>query len=60
MIFYFQLTAKHPINDIFLGSLEFFSDEFFQAEVVKAGGKAVPTGNFELAEALSLWCFKVK
>ncbi len=42
-----------------LGSLEFFSDEFFQAEVDTGNGKPVPSGNFELAEALSLWCFKV-
>ncbi len=42
-----------------LGSLEFFSDEFFQAEVQTGNGKPVASGNFELAEALSLWCFKV-
>jgi len=52
------LQARNNARIVFSGSLEFFSDEFFQAEVVKAGGKAVPTGNFELAEALSLWCFK--
>lgn len=44
---------------IFSGSLEFFSDEFFQAEIQTGNGKPVPSGNFELAEALSLWCFKV-
>jgi len=52
------LQARNNARVIFSGSLEFFSDEFFQAEVQTGNGKPVPSGNFELAEALSLWCFK--
>jgi len=52
------LQARNNARIVFSGSLEFFSDEFFQAEVQTGNGKPVPSGNFELAEALSLWCFK--
>jgi len=53
------LQARNNARVIFSGSLEFFSDEFFNAQVVPgSGGKAVAAGNAEFAEALSLWCFK--
>jgi oligosaccharyltransferase complex subunit beta len=52
------LQARNNARIVFSGSLEFFSDEFFQAEVQIGSGTPVPSGNSELAEALSLWCFK--
>jgi len=52
------LQARNNARIVFSGSLEFFSDEFFQAEINTGNGKTEPSGNFELAEALSLWCFK--
>jgi len=51
------LQARNNARVVFSGSLEFFSDEFFNSRVA-AGGGDTTTGNAALAEALSLWCFK--
>lgn len=47
------LQARNNARVVFSGSLEFFSDEFFNALL-----DTTSVGNAELAEALSLWCFK--
>jgi len=47
------LQARNNARVVFAGSLAFFSDEFFKAEV-----NGVATGNLQLAKALSFWCFK--
>ena len=47
------LQARNNARVIFSGSLEFFSDEFFTAEIGSG-----PTGNAELAKMMSLWCFQ--
>jgi len=47
------LQARNNARVVFSGSLEFFSDEFFNSLT-----NGVTTGNAALAEALSLWCFK--
>jgi len=52
------LQARNNARVIFSGSLEFFSDEFFNSEVAKGAGEAVASGNADFAEALTLWCFK--
>merc|ERR1711974_434688 len=51
------LQARNNARVIFSGSLDFFSDEFFTAEV-ETGGKKVASGNAALAKALTDWCFK--
>merc|ERR1711974_452574 len=51
------LQARNNARVIFSGSLDFFSDEFFMAEV-ETGGKKVASGNAALAKALTDWCFK--
>jgi hypothetical protein len=43
---------------VFSGSLDFFSDEFFAAEVAAPGQTPRKAGNAALAKALALWCFK--
>merc|ERR1719333_1489455 len=53
------LQARNNARVVFAGSLEFFSDEFFNSMVEPVnGGEKVGSGNQELAKALSLWCFK--
>uniref|UniRef100_A0A803SZU0 Dolichyl-diphosphooligosaccharide--protein glycosyltransferase 48 kDa subunit n=1 Tax=Anolis carolinensis TaxID=28377 RepID=A0A803SZU0_ANOCA len=55
------LQARNNARVIFSGSLDFFSDAFFNSAVQKAtpGSQRFPqTGNFELAVALSRWVFK--
>jgi len=47
------LQARNNARVVFAGSLDFFSDEYFKAEV-----KGAATGNKALARALSMWCFK--
>jgi len=51
------LQARNNARVVFAGSLEFFSDEFFTAKVSRNGGAPESTGNAQLAETLSLWCF---
>jgi len=54
------LQARNNARVVFFGSLDFFSDEFFTAEVQVAGSadKAQAAGNQELATALTSWAFK--
>ena len=51
------LQARNNARVVFSGSLEFFSDEFFTAEV-QTKGKKVASGNAALAKSLTDWCFK--
>merc|ERR1712060_62992 len=51
------LQARNNARVIFSGSLDFFSDEFFTAEV-ETGGIKMASGNAALAKALTDWCFK--
>ncbi|KAM7404364.1 hypothetical protein PAMP_011716 [Pampus punctatissimus] len=55
------LQARNNARVVFSGSLEFFSDAFFNSAVQKAtpgSQRHEQTGNMELAEALSRWVFK--
>jgi len=54
------LQARNNARVVLTGSLRLFSDEFFNAEVQRAGSadKPVKSGNAELAIALSKWVFK--
>ncbi|XP_077468394.1 dolichyl-diphosphooligosaccharide--protein glycosyltransferase 48 kDa subunit [Stigmatopora argus] len=55
------LQARNNARVVFSGSLDFFSDAFFNSDVQKAtpGSQLYEqTGNWELAEALSRWVFK--
>ncbi|NXX98653.1 OST48 glycosyltransferase, partial [Centropus bengalensis] len=55
------LQARNNARVVFSGSLDFFSDAFFNSAVQKAtpGSKRyAQTGNYELAVALSRWVFK--
>jgi len=52
------LQARNNARVVFAGSLEFFSDEFFLAKVEPVTGSAVASGNKDLAQAVSDWCFK--
>jgi len=52
------LQARNNARVVFAGSLEFFSDEFFNSMVEPVSGEKVASGNQALAKALSLWCFK--
>ncbi|XP_076364934.1 dolichyl-diphosphooligosaccharide--protein glycosyltransferase non-catalytic subunit Ost48 [Tachypleus tridentatus] len=56
------LQARNNARVVFSGSLDFFSDQFFQASVQKAhGGKRYEkSGNQEVATALAKWVFKQK
>lgn len=55
------LQARNNARVIFSGSLDLFSDEMFSSLVEKAGSGAhgVPSGNADLAKALSAWCFQM-
>lgn len=55
------LQARNNARVIFSGSLDFFSDNFFNSAVQSNNGrlKADKSGNLELAKALSKWCFKM-
>ena len=53
------LQARNNARVVFSGSLDFFSDEFLTASVERFASKKVDaSGNKDLAEALSAWCFK--
>ncbi|KAK3803667.1 hypothetical protein RRG08_023381 [Elysia crispata] len=56
------LQARNNARVVFVGSLDFFSDKFFQASVQKAdkGKKFNKSGNEALALNLARWAFKVK
>uniref|UniRef100_A0A8C5WGM2 Dolichyl-diphosphooligosaccharide--protein glycosyltransferase 48 kDa subunit n=1 Tax=Leptobrachium leishanense TaxID=445787 RepID=A0A8C5WGM2_9ANUR len=55
------LQARNNARVVFSGSLDFFSDAFFNSAVQKASPDSTrypKTGNYELALALSRWVFK--
>uniref|UniRef100_A0A8C4GMC9 Dolichyl-diphosphooligosaccharide--protein glycosyltransferase 48 kDa subunit n=1 Tax=Dicentrarchus labrax TaxID=13489 RepID=A0A8C4GMC9_DICLA len=55
------LQARNNARVVFSGSLDFFSDAFFNSAVQKTtpgSQRHEQTGNMELAEALSRWVFK--
>jgi len=54
------LQARNNARVVLTGSLRLFSDEYFNAQVQRAGSseKPVKSGNAELAVALSKWVFK--
>lgn len=56
------LQARNNARAVFVGSLDFFSNEFFEANIVKAHGvsnkMAQQSGNERLTEALTKWTFK--
>ncbi|KAM6976684.1 dolichyl-diphosphooligosaccharide--protein glycosyltransferase 48 kDa subunit [Aplochiton taeniatus] len=55
------LQARNNARVVFSGSLQFFSDAFFNSAVEKAtpgSQRHEQTGNMELTEALSRWVFK--
>lgn len=52
------LQARNNARVAFVGSLDFFSDEFFSASVEGVGGEAVASSNEALATALSQWVLK--
>ncbi|CAG5129062.1 unnamed protein product [Candidula unifasciata] len=56
------LQARNNARVVFVGSLDFFSDQFFQASVQKANGgkKFDQSGNQVLALNLARWAFKDK
>ncbi|XP_005101160.1 dolichyl-diphosphooligosaccharide--protein glycosyltransferase 48 kDa subunit [Aplysia californica] len=56
------LQARNNARVVFVGSLDFFSDQFFQSSVQKAnGGKRFEkSGNQDLALSLSQWTFRDK
>ena len=54
--FFFPKKARNNARVVFVGSLDFFSDEFFSANVVGVGSlDAVASSNEALATALSQW-----
>jgi len=52
------LQARNNARVVLSGSLEFFSDEFFNSQVEPVAGKKMASGNEALAKALTKWCFK--
>jgi len=53
------LQARNNARVVFVGSLDFFSDQFFTSAVQKAGGKKFDkSGNQDLALSLAKWTFK--
>lgn len=58
------LQARNNARVVFVGSLEFFSNEFFESPVQKALGKDNKkfdkSGNEELSTSLTQWVFKEK
>jgi len=54
------LQARNNARVVLSGSLEFFSDEFFSAQVEKVGSPVLPaqSGNSDLARALVDWTFQ--
>lgn len=57
------LQARNNARVVFVGSLEFFSNEFFESSVQVSDGKSkfyAKSGNEALSVALTQWCFKEK
>ncbi|XP_040574753.1 dolichyl-diphosphooligosaccharide--protein glycosyltransferase 48 kDa subunit [Lepeophtheirus salmonis] len=51
------LQARNNARVIFSGSLDFFSNDYFESSVHSRGAES-PSGNRDLAKALVSWCFK--
>ncbi|KAH3817948.1 dolichyl-diphosphooligosaccharide--protein glycosyltransferase 48 kDa subunit-like [Dreissena polymorpha] len=56
------LQARNNARVVFVGSIDFFSDQFFSSSVQKANGgkKYEKSGNQELALNLANWAFKTR
>jgi oligosaccharyltransferase complex subunit beta len=58
------LQARNNARVVFVGSLDFFSNEFFESSVQKSIGKDTKkfdkSGNEELSTSLAQWAFKEK
>jgi oligosaccharyltransferase complex subunit beta len=54
------MQARNNARVVFVGSVEFFSDKFFSADVQKSGAKAQKAGNQEFAVEVTRWAFKEK
>ena len=58
------LQARNNARVVFAGSLDFFSNEFFESSVQKSIGKDTKkfdkSGNEELSTSLTQWVFKEK
>jgi len=54
------LQARNNARVAFVGSIDFFSDEFFSASVEGVGSDSVASNNEALATALSQWVLKEK
>lgn len=56
------MQARNNARVVFVGSLDFFSNEFFEASIVKSHGASnkmnVQSANEKLSEAISKWTFK--
>ncbi|KJE89475.1 dolichyl-diphosphooligosaccharide-protein glycotransferase [Capsaspora owczarzaki ATCC 30864] len=52
------LQARNNARVLFSGSLDLFSDEFFNAQVNVAGATASPSANRDFAISAALWTFK--
>ena len=52
------LQARNNARVVISGSMDFFSDEFFAANVEKVGMGSQKSGNAALAAALVSWCFQ--
>jgi oligosaccharyltransferase complex subunit beta len=53
------LQARNNARVLFVGSLDFFSNDFFESSVQKAAGKRFDkSGNEDLCVSLSQWTFK--
>jgi oligosaccharyltransferase complex subunit beta len=56
------LQARNNARVVFVGSIDFFSNDFFEASIVKSHGIAnkmnQQSGNEKLSEALTKWTFK--
>lgn len=50
--------TKKQTRIVFIGSLDFFSDEFNSAQVTLPDGTKSPTGNRKVADHLSKWVFQ--
>ncbi|MBW0501620.1 hypothetical protein O181_041335 [Austropuccinia psidii MF-1] len=52
------LQTRHQSRISFVGSLDFFSDAFFTAEITLPGGKKSPTANKKIADLVTKWTFQ--
>jgi len=52
------MQARNNARVVVCGSLDFFSDEFYQSMAERPGASGGPSGNQDLAASLVAWCFK--